>query len=108
MGLGFERNGGELITVDIDPRMVKAARDNLKTVGLDDVVTVVEGDALEVLPKLEEPRFSQENSRDHPVGDATGQTAVPERSTQHCTPRGPCPIERSAFRPRCVRQCVRR
>ncbi len=53
MGIGFERTGGELITVDIDPKMVQTARDNLKQVGLDDVVTVVEGDALEVLPKLE-------------------------------------------------------
>ena len=53
MGLGFERTEGRLITVDIDPKMVKTARENLKKVGLDDVVTVVEGDALEVLPALE-------------------------------------------------------
>jgi len=53
MGLGFERTEGQLITVDIDPKMVKTARENLKKVGLDDVVTVVEGDALEVLPALE-------------------------------------------------------
>lgn len=53
MGLGFERTGGKLITVDIDPQMVAAARENLKKMGLDEVVTVVEGDALEVLPKLE-------------------------------------------------------
>jgi len=53
MGLGFERNGGQLITVDIDPKMVKTANDNLQKVGLQDVVTVVEGDALQVLPKLE-------------------------------------------------------
>ncbi len=53
MGLGFERNGGQLITVDIDAKMVDIANENLKKVGLDDVVTVVEGDALKVLPKLE-------------------------------------------------------
>jgi len=53
MGIGFERTGGKLITVDIDPKMVKIARENLQTVGLDGVVTVVQGDALEVLPKLE-------------------------------------------------------
>jgi predicted O-methyltransferase YrrM len=53
MGLGFERTGGKLITVDIDPKMVQTARKNLAKVGLEDVVTVVEGDALEVLPKLE-------------------------------------------------------
>ncbi len=53
MGLGFERTGGELITVDIDPKMVKTARENLEKAGLDKIVTVVEGDALEVLPRLE-------------------------------------------------------
>jgi predicted O-methyltransferase YrrM len=53
MGLGFERTGGHLTTVDIDAQMVATARDNLKRVGLQDVVTVVQGDALEVLPKLE-------------------------------------------------------
>ena len=53
MGLGFERNGGQLITVDIDPAMVRKARENLKAVGLEKTVTVVEGDALKVLPTLE-------------------------------------------------------
>jgi len=53
MGLGFERNKGELISVDIDPKMVAAARENLQKIGLDDVVTVVEGDALKVLPALD-------------------------------------------------------
>ncbi len=55
MGLGFERTGGKLTTVDIDSKMVKAARENLAKVGLDKVVTVVEGDALKVLPELEGP-----------------------------------------------------
>jgi len=53
MGFGFERTGGQLITVDIDPKMVQAARENLRKVRLNDVVTVVEGDALKVLPELE-------------------------------------------------------
>jgi predicted O-methyltransferase YrrM len=53
MGMGFERNGGQLFTVDIDPGMVKAARENLARVGLDRTVTVIEGDALKVLPTLE-------------------------------------------------------
>jgi caffeoyl-CoA O-methyltransferase len=53
MGLGFEQTGGHLITVDIDPKMVAATRANLKKVGLENVVTVIEGDALEVLPQLE-------------------------------------------------------
>lgn len=53
MGVAFERTGGHLITVDIDPDMVRATRGNLKAVGLEQTVTVIEGDALQVLPKLE-------------------------------------------------------
>jgi len=53
MGLAFERNGGHLTTLDIDPNMVAAARKNLAAMKLEDTVTVVEGDALEVLPQLE-------------------------------------------------------
>lgn len=53
MGLAFERNGGHLTTVDIDPKMVTAARKNLAAMKLEKTVKVVEGDALEVLPKLE-------------------------------------------------------
>jgi predicted O-methyltransferase YrrM len=53
MGLGFERNGGHLTSVDIDPKMVKTARENLETMKLGKTVTVVEGDALKALPKLE-------------------------------------------------------
>ena len=53
MGIGFERNGGHLFTVDIDPKMVQATRENLRKVGLEKTVTVVEGDALKVLPTLE-------------------------------------------------------
>lgn len=53
MGIAFERNGGHLFTVEIDPKMVEAARANIKTVGLEKTITVVEGDALKVLPDLE-------------------------------------------------------
>lgn len=53
MGLGFERTGGKLITIEIDPQMAAAARKNLAAMKLDQVVTVVEGDALKVLPELE-------------------------------------------------------
>jgi predicted O-methyltransferase YrrM len=53
MGLAFEQTGGQLTTVDISPEMVATARENLQKMGLDDVVTVVQGDALEVLPELE-------------------------------------------------------
>ena len=53
MGIAFERTGGHLYTLDIDPRMVKACRDNLKKVGLENTVTCIEGDALKTLPTLE-------------------------------------------------------
>ena len=53
MGIGFERNGGQLYTLEIDPRLVKIARGNIAKVALDKTVTVVEGDALKTLPKLE-------------------------------------------------------
>lgn len=52
MGMGFERTQGELITIDIDPNMVKTARKHIKNMGLEKTVKVVEGDALEVIPKL--------------------------------------------------------
>ncbi len=54
MGIAFERTGGRLTTVEINPRTAAAARDHLQKVGLDKVVTVVQGDALKVLPTLEE------------------------------------------------------
>ncbi len=53
MGLGFEHTGGHLTTIEIAPRMAKAARANIKKMKLEKSVAVVEGDALEVLPKLE-------------------------------------------------------
>ena len=53
MGIAFERVGGHLYTVEINPTMAAISRANLKTVALDKSVTVIEGDALKVLPKLE-------------------------------------------------------
>ena len=53
MGIAFERTGGHLYTLEIDPRMVKSCRDNLKKVGLENTVTCIEGDALKMLPTLE-------------------------------------------------------
>jgi caffeoyl-CoA O-methyltransferase len=52
MGIGFERTGGRLTTIEIDPGTAATARRHLASVGLDKVVTVVEGDALKVLPTL--------------------------------------------------------
>jgi predicted O-methyltransferase YrrM len=53
MGIGFERTGGHLDTIDIDPNMVKKARENIEKAGLSKTVTCIEGDALKVLPMLE-------------------------------------------------------
>ncbi len=55
MGIAFERTGGHLWTLDINPAAVKETRENLEKVGLEKVVTCVEGDALKTLPNLEGP-----------------------------------------------------
>jgi predicted O-methyltransferase YrrM len=53
MGIGFERTGGHLYTLEIDPTMVRECRENLRKVGLANTVTCIEGDALKSLPALE-------------------------------------------------------
>jgi predicted O-methyltransferase YrrM len=52
MGIGFERTGGHLYTLEIDPQRVRECREHLKTVGLENTVTCIEGDALKTLPTL--------------------------------------------------------
>lgn len=52
MGIAFERTGGHLYSLEIDPRRVQDTRQNLQKVGLDKTVTVVEGDALKSLATL--------------------------------------------------------
>ena len=53
MGIGFERTGGHLYTIDIDPEMARKCRENVTKADLQKTITVIEGDALKVLPKLE-------------------------------------------------------
>ncbi len=53
MGIAFERNGGHLYTLEIDPDTVKECRGNIKKMSLENTVTCIEGDALKTLPKLE-------------------------------------------------------
>jgi predicted O-methyltransferase YrrM len=53
MGVGFERTGGHLYTLEINPRTAEIARENVRKMKLTGTVTVVEGDALKTLPKLE-------------------------------------------------------
>ena len=55
MGIAFERTGGHLWTHDINPKAVQETQENLKKVGMENVVTCVEGDALQTLGKVEGP-----------------------------------------------------
>ncbi len=55
MGIAFERTGGRLYTLEIDPDMVKACRENIAKMGLEKTVECVEGDALQTLSALEGP-----------------------------------------------------
>ena len=55
MGIAFERTGGHLWTHDIDPKAVATTQENLKKVGLENVVTCVEGDALQTLQNIQGP-----------------------------------------------------
>jgi predicted O-methyltransferase YrrM len=52
MGMGFERTGGRLFSVEADPERAALARRNIRRARLDHIVTVVEGDALELIPTL--------------------------------------------------------
>jgi caffeoyl-CoA O-methyltransferase len=52
MGIAFERTGGHLYSLEIDPKAVDETRANLAKVGLEKTVTVMEGDALQTLAKL--------------------------------------------------------
>ncbi len=53
MGIGFERTGGHLYSLEIDPRRAEESRQNIRKVSLEDTVTIKEGDALKILPALE-------------------------------------------------------
>jgi predicted O-methyltransferase YrrM len=52
MGMGFERTGGRLYSIEIDPARALAARRNIEKVGLEKTVSIIEGAALDVLPRL--------------------------------------------------------
>ena len=52
MGIAFERTGGHLWTLEIDPRSATQTRQNLEKVGLEKTVTCIEGNALETLPTM--------------------------------------------------------
>lgn len=53
--LGLKNTGGKLITHEIDHDKVGLARANFKRAGVEDMVTVVEGDAHQTVARLKEP-----------------------------------------------------
>jgi caffeoyl-CoA O-methyltransferase len=52
IGLALKKNGGELVTIEIDPRAADEARGNFKKAGLDDIIKVITSDALEGIPNV--------------------------------------------------------
>ncbi|MFB3776446.1 MAG: O-methyltransferase [Bryobacteraceae bacterium] len=52
MGLGFERTGGRLFSIESDPERAAEAERNVRKARLSKTVSVIEGDALEVLPAM--------------------------------------------------------
>jgi caffeoyl-CoA O-methyltransferase len=55
IGLGLRQTGGRLTTIEFDPTHARAAADNIRRAGLDDIVTVISGDAFEQIPRLAGP-----------------------------------------------------
>ena len=54
IGLGLELTDGQLTTIEIQPNLVREAKANLERAGLlGRVVSVLEGDALKVVPQLD-------------------------------------------------------
>jgi predicted O-methyltransferase YrrM len=55
LAMGVRAAGGKVITHDIDPKIIKIARENFQKAGVDDLITIVEGDAHETVKQLKEP-----------------------------------------------------
>ncbi len=55
LALAAKANGGKVFTHEIDPEKVKIASANFKKAGLDDVITIIEGDAHETIKQHKEP-----------------------------------------------------
>jgi len=52
IGLALKQNGGELVTIEIDPRAANEARKNFRDAGLNQVIKVMTADALEGIPEV--------------------------------------------------------
>ena len=55
IGMGLRKEGGHLLTLEIDEGRAKLAEANFRAAGLDSVITLKLGDALEEVPKLRGP-----------------------------------------------------
>jgi len=55
LGLALQKTGGKLATYEIDADRASLARENFKRAGVDEVITLVEGDAHENVKKIKEP-----------------------------------------------------
>jgi len=53
--LALRSTGGKLITHEMDPGRAKIARENFKKAGVDDLITVIEGDAHKTVKQHREP-----------------------------------------------------
>ncbi|MBN1419586.1 MAG: O-methyltransferase [Planctomycetes bacterium] len=55
LALGARGSGGRVITHDMDPKVLRIARENFEKAGVEGSITIVEGDAHETVKKLEGP-----------------------------------------------------
>jgi len=55
LAMGVRGTGGQVITHDMDPKVLQIARENFKKAGVEDSIQVVEGDAHETVKKIEGP-----------------------------------------------------
>ncbi|MCY2992732.1 MAG: O-methyltransferase [Planctomycetota bacterium] len=55
LALGVRATGGKLITHELDPNMIKIAKANFEKAGVDDLITIIEGDAHETVKQHKEP-----------------------------------------------------
>jgi predicted O-methyltransferase YrrM len=55
IAMGVRHTGGHLITLEIDDAKVRLAQENFRVAGVDSQITLVHGDALGEIPKLQGP-----------------------------------------------------
>jgi caffeoyl-CoA O-methyltransferase len=55
LALAVRATGGKVFTHEIDPEMAKMARLNFQKAGVDDLITIIEGDAHETVQQHKEP-----------------------------------------------------